>query len=125
MDNRVILVVDDTNIVREGTLLVLRHMYNYETDEAADGLIAIEKIKIKTFDAILMDCDMPEMNGFECTTQIRELEKLTANRTIIIGLTASSVRDIREKCLKAGMDDYIDKSCSNEELNEILIKWLR
>jgi CheY-like chemotaxis protein len=125
VDNRVILVVDDTNIVREATILVLRHRFNYETEEAADGLIAIEKVKLKTFDAVLMDCNMPAMDGFECTAKIRELEKLTGTRTIIIGLTASNARDIREECLKAGMDDYIDKSCSNLELNETLMKWLR
>jgi CheY-like chemotaxis protein len=125
MDNRVILVVDDTNIVREGTILVLRYRFNYETEEAANGLIAIEKLELKTFDAILMDCNMPEMDGFECTAKIRELEKLTGTRAIIIGLTASNARDIREECLKAGMDDYIDKSCSSLELNEILMKWLR
>jgi CheY-like chemotaxis protein len=125
VENRVILVVDDTNIVREGTILVLRYKFNYETEEAADGLTAIEKIKLKTFNAILMDCNMPDMDGFECTAKIRELEKPSGTRTIIIGLTASNARDIREECLKAGMDDYIDKSCSNLELNEILMKWLR
>jgi CheY-like chemotaxis protein len=100
-------------------------MFKYEVHEAADGLIAIEKLKVTTFDAILMDCDMPKMNGFECTEHIRELEILTGTRTVIIGLTASNAKDIREKCLRVGMDEYIDKSCSDVELNEALMKWFR
>lgn len=121
---QVILVVDDTRIAREGAVLTLRHLLGFQVDEAADGLAALEKVKTNMFAAILMDCDMPRMSGFECTAQIRELEKLTGSHMPIIGMTASTERDIRENCLKAGMDDYLDKACSNEKLRETLAKWL-
>jgi CheY-like chemotaxis protein len=122
--DRVILVVDDNTIVRQGTAIALRVVLGFEAEEAADGFAALEKMKTNTFAAILMDCEMPNMDGFQCTAQIRELEKLSGDKIPIIGMTASVAPDIRESCLKAGMNDYLDKSCSNEKLQEVLVKWL-
>lgn len=125
MKGRVVLIVDDMLIVRQGTTLAVQG-FGFETDEAEDGFMALEKLKLKTaaYAAILMDCQMPRMDGFECTEKIREMEKGTGSRIPIIGVTASTAKDIEESCLKAGMDDYIDKSCSNAELQNILEKWL-
>jgi CheY-like chemotaxis protein len=121
--SRVVLIVDDMAINRQGTTLAVQG-FGFETNEAEDGFMALAKVKTTAYAAILMDCQMPRLDGFECTAQIRELEKLTGSRTPIIGMTASTDRDIREACLNAGMDDYIDKSCSNTELQQILEKWL-
>lgn len=123
MKSRVVLIVDDMAINRQGTTLAVQ-VFGFETDEAEDGLSALEKLKTTAYAAILMDCQMPRMDGFECTAKIRELEKGTGSRIPIIGMTASTATDIHESCLKAGMDDYIDKSCSNPELQQILEKWL-
>lgn len=110
-------------INRQGTTLAVQG-FGFETDQAEDGFMALEKVKTTAYAAILMDCQMPRLDGFECTAKIRELETGTDERVPIIGMTASTDRDIREACLNAGMDDYIDKSCSNTELQEILAKWL-
>lgn len=120
---KVILVVDDAHITRQGTVLVVSGL-GFETDEAADGFEALDKFKSSTYAAILMDYNMPKMDGFECTAKIRDLEKGTDRRIPIIGMTASTDRDIREACLKAGMDDYVEKSCTNAELEEMLLKWV-
>lgn len=98
--------------------------FGFETAEAEDGLSASEKLKTTEYAAILMDCQMPRMNGFECTAKIREMENGTGRRIPIIGMTASTEEDIRQKCMDAGMDDYISKDCSNRELQRILEKWL-
>jgi CheY-like chemotaxis protein len=118
-----VLVVDDTQIARCATALTLRRLFNYEVIEADSGYSAIEILKDRSCAAILMDCEMPGMNGFQCTQQIRELDRLTGAHTPIIGLTAITYGDIREKCLQAGMDDYLDKGCSNEELHNTILKW--
>lgn len=110
-------------INRQGTTLAVQG-FGFETDEAEDGLAALEKLKTNEYAAILMDCQMPRMDGFECTGKIREMEKGTGSRIPIIGMTASTATDIQETCLRAGMDDYIDKSCSNTELQLLLEKWL-
>lgn len=123
MEDKVILVVDDTNISRAGTVITVQKLLGFEVDEADDGTTALAKVKTNNYAAILMDCDMPTMNGLQCTALIRELEKDTGTRTPIIAFTASTEIQIREKCLKAGMDDYLEKSCSNAELSEMLVKW--
>lgn len=122
MKSRVVLVVDDTVITRQGTALAVQ-LIGFETDEAADGFVALEKLKTVAYAAVLMDYNMPLMNGLECTAKIRELETVTGSRTPVIGMTASTEEDIRQKCMDAGMDDYIDKSCSNAELQRVLEKW--
>lgn len=119
-----ILVVDDAYIMRQGTVMTLR-MLGYDTDEAEDGLSALSKVKNSLYDAILMDYNMAGMLGTECAREIRKLEHSTgARRTPIIGMTGSTEMDIRETCLQSGMDDYLDKSSSSAELNDVLRKWV-
>lgn len=124
MEDKVILVVDDTPLSRLGTALTVRNLPGFQADEASDGISALEKLKASSYAAIVMDCDMPRMDGFECAAQIRELEKSTGSRIPIIGMSASTAENIRENCLNAGMDDYLDKSFSHEELRKMLAKWL-
>src|ERR1700722_9639044 len=107
---QLVLVVDDVSVARQGTVMVLRLLFRYAVDEAVDGFSAIDKIRNRNYAAILMDIDMPEMDGYECTKQIREMEKLADRRTPIIGMTAHVGNDVREKCLASGMDDYLDKA---------------
>jgi CheY-like chemotaxis protein len=99
-----------------------------------DGRAAIEKLSAHNFDLVLMDCQMPELDGYQATRQIRKLEKTgdpswatpvhTRGRLPIIALTAHAVAGDRENCLAAGMDDYISKPFTQEQLGSVLEKWL-
>ena len=118
-----ILVVDDTPICRLGTASIVQTL-GYMTEEAASGGEALDRVGASQYDLIFMDHDMPDMDGCECTRRIRELENSTGARIPIIALTASDEIQIREKCLKAGMDDYLHKRYTLEELRQILSKWV-
>lgn len=93
-------------------------------DVARNGVEAIEKVKQKTFDLVLMDIQMPEMDGFAATRAIRDYEAGKGVRTAIMGVTAHALRDDRDKCLTAGMDDYISKPFSFEGLAEKIRRWM-
>lgn len=112
-------------IVRSGTTLLLESL-GYKVDEAASGVEAIELYKTGHYAAIIMDYNMPEMNGFECTAVIRELEKDAKIRIPIICMSASNDdEEINAACLAANLDDYLNKDCSGVEVQDILSKWLR
>jgi CheY-like chemotaxis protein len=90
---------------------------------AGDGREAVAAWQLGRGEVILMDCEMPEMNGYEATREIRRLElegKLP--RTRIVAMTAHAMQGDRENCLAAGMDDYISKPVNMEELNSVLQK---
>jgi two-component system, sensor histidine kinase and response regulator len=90
-----------------------------------NGTEAIEAFKQESFDLILMDCQMPIMDGFEATRNIRALEGSNGKRVPIIALTANALREDRERCIAAGMDDYIPKPYSGLELHTVLSRWLK
>lgn len=119
---RKILIVDDTPIVLEGTALAVESL-GFSVETAINGLAAIELFKSGSFAAILMDCNMPKMNGFECTKQIRLLERETNSHVPIIGYSSNSDSNIREQCLAAGMDDFVSKECSSNKLFNTLRQW--
>ncbi|MFL6660478.1 MAG: EAL domain-containing protein [Massilia sp.] len=91
---------------------------------AANGREALEAARIGEFDLILMDCSMPEMDGYEATAHIRDHEKTTGRRTPLVAMTANTQRGDAEKCLAAGMDDYLAKPITLVELRQKLEKWL-
>ena len=95
----------------------------YAVDIASNGIEAIEAIRKETYAAVLMDCQMPELDGFETTRRIRDIEGL---RTMpIIAITANALSGDQEKCLAAGMDDYLTKPIRYEALMKALEKWTR
>jgi signal transduction histidine kinase/DNA-binding response OmpR family regulator/HPt (histidine-containing phosphotransfer) domain-containing protein len=107
--NRLILIVEDmeTNLI---TAKILIGKLGYQTDEARNGLEAVQKHKTTHYDMILMDCQMPMMDGLEATRQIRKTEKaLNMNHVPIIAMTGNAFASDREKCFSAGMDDFISK----------------
>ena len=119
-----LLLVED-NIPNQKLALILLKKFGYEPDVAANGRDAVEAVAKKEYDLILMDCQMPELDGFEATGEIRELEKTSKKRVIIIAMTANAMHGDRELCLAAGMDDYISKPIQPDTLRNALERWLK
>ncbi len=90
----------------------------------SNGLEAVAAAKAERFDLILMDCQMPEMDGFEATAQIRAIHSAPGRRTAIVALTANALKEDRKRCLDAGMDDYIAKPYTGAEMQAVLRRWL-
>jgi GAF domain-containing protein/DNA-binding response OmpR family regulator len=112
-----ILLAEDNQVNQKLALRILEQM-GYRADIASNGLEAIESIERQTYDVILMDVQMPEMDGLEATRQI--VARWPQNHPRIIGLTANALEGDREQCLEAGMDDYISKPIHVEELVDAL-----
>ncbi len=121
---REVLVVDDNDVNRMVIERMLERL-KLRVDTANDGGEAVGKVKRHKYDAIFMDCQMPVMDGYEATGVIREIEKATRQkRTPIIAITAHSVKEDEEHCLKAGMDDYMPKPIKLADIEKKLLKWL-
>ncbi len=91
---------------------------------ASNGIEVLEEINKQKYDLILLDCQMPKMNGFEATAAIRERESGTNNHVPIVAVTANAMTGDREHCLSLGMDDYISKPFSERDIARVLAKWL-
>lgn len=115
-----ILVVEDVEIDRQ-TIRLLLEKLGYKADLVGNGLEAIKALRRQYYDVVLMDVRMPEMDGIAATRQICQ-EKASSMRPRIIAITAAVAPGDREKCLKAGMDDYIAKPIRLEELRKLLMK---
>ena len=116
-----ILLVEDNRINQRLALELLAEL-GYDSDVAANGLEALEALKKKPYDIILMDCQMPEMDGFEATSHIRR-DWPEKQQPRIIAVTANALKGDREICLNAGMDDYISKPIVEGELVQALKHW--
>lgn len=114
------LVVDDDCVSRELASRILQRA-GYAIETAADGLQALQMIKEHDYDLVLMDLDMPQMDGFESTMRIRE--KWSAEELPIIALTASALNDCSDRCYRAGMNDYITKPFQIEKLLSTLNRY--
>jgi two-component system sensor histidine kinase/response regulator len=118
---RVLLAED--NIVNQKVAARMLERLGLRTDVAADGREAVAMFQLAWYDLILMDCQMPEMDGYAATEAIRTIER-GERRVAIIAMTAEAIGGARERCLSAGMDDYIAKPVKFESLVEVLRKWV-
>ena len=134
-----ILVVEDYPDNRDVVVFMLEEL-GYQPQAVNDGQQALDKLALEDFDIVLMDCQgfplkffsskkilmgarqMPVLDGYEATRQLRQRQG-TQRHTTIIGLTANAMYDDREKCLAAGMDDYLSKPVMIEDLEQILRKF--
>jgi two-component system sensor histidine kinase/response regulator len=117
-----VLVVED-NTVNQKVAVAMIESLGYGAEAVGNGIEAVEACARQTYDAILMDCQMPQMDGFKATAFIRQREGL-ARHTPIIALTASVTAEDRQRCLSAGMDDYLSKPVPREALASTLRKWI-
>ena len=115
-----ILLVEDNKVNQKVALLTLKKL-GYQADVANNGLEALAKLEDKSYELILMDVQMPEMDGLTATQIIRRENQ---TRPLIIGLTANAFTEDKEKCLAAGMDDYITKPISLAQMEATLAKYL-
>ena len=120
-----ILLAED-NVINQKVAQAQLHKLGYKTDLVANGLEAVKALELIDYDLVLMDCQMPEMDGFKATAMIRDPNSKVLNHAVpIIALTANAMAKDREECLASGMDDYASKPLKKVELAELLGKWLR
>jgi signal transduction histidine kinase len=118
-----VLVVEDTEINRE-LLRILLEKLGCRVDEAVNGAVALAALETSTYDLVLMDCMMPVLDGYEACRRLRQREHATgAPRMAVVALTASAIDGDRERCLAAGMDDYLSKPFTAEQLGDLVRRW--
>jgi signal transduction histidine kinase/DNA-binding response OmpR family regulator/HPt (histidine-containing phosphotransfer) domain-containing protein len=120
-----LLLVEDTPVNREVALGML-DMLGHFVQAVENGRLAVEAVARERFDLVLMDCQMPEMDGFTATATIRQQEREAGghHHLPIIALTANAMEGDRTRCLAAGMDDYLAKPFTMAQLSELLTQWL-
>jgi len=119
-----VLIVDDNRTNRLIASQLIGKIGGVDTETAEGGIDAIEKIKSKHYDLIFMDCMMPEVDGYEATRRIRRGEAGAENESsIIIALTANAMPSDRQRCLEAGMNDYLTKPLNPDDLNKTFETW--
>ncbi len=119
-----ILVVED-NFTNQRVMAGVLGALGLEAEIAANGREALERLRDESFDLIFMDCQMPEMDGYETTHHIRSLRDAATDREVpIVALTSHASPEDRERCVAAGMDDYLSKPLDRRRLEEALDRWL-
>lgn len=118
-----VLVVED-NAVNQAVAIAMLELLGCQFTAVEDGQKALAALDRQRFDLVLMDCYMPIMDGFETTAELRRREAPGQRRTPVVALTANVDKGFRERCVAAGMDDYLSKPFSREQLAETLARWL-
>jgi CheY-like chemotaxis protein len=115
-----VLLAEDNPVNQRVASLLLKKL-GYKVDVVSDGRAAVAAVNEKAYDLLLMDCQMPEMDGFEATRAIRAGVSATVP---IIALTANALQGERERCLAAGMNDYLAKPIDHDILRDKLAEWI-
>jgi diguanylate cyclase (GGDEF)-like protein len=120
-----VLVAEDNRVNQQVASAMLESL-GLSCSIAGNGAVALERLRAERFELVLMDCQMPEMDGFAATAQIRSLQRegLLRPDLPVVALTANAVEGDRERCLAAGMDDYLSKPFTREQLGATLARWL-
>jgi CheY-like chemotaxis protein len=119
-----VLVAED-NPVNQLLMTRLLERRGHRVTVAANGREAVEAIEKRPYDVVFMDMQMPEMDGLEATASIRQREKGRAVHLVVIALTAHAMKGDRERCVAAGMDDYLSKPIGVQELDDVLRRYGR
>jgi len=123
---RVRILVADDNAVNQKVALKILEKMGYRADAVADGIEVLKALENVPYDLVLMDCQMPEMDGYESTRLIRDPKSKVMNHDIpVIAMTANALKGDREKCIEAGMNDYISKPVDPNELNEVIMRFIK
>ena len=117
-----VLVAED-NVVNQMVITSMLEKLGYDAIIASNGREAVDMYGAMKFDLVLMDISMPEMDGVEATGLIRELQKMSGRTTPIVGVTAHALTEDRQRCLDAGMDDYLPKPVKPDALRRVLERW--
>ena len=117
------MLLAEDNLVNQKVALVMLRKLGIEADLAVTGIEALDALVGVSYDLVLMDCQMPEMDGYEATRRIRERER-GSRRLPVVAMTASAMVGDRERCLEAGMDDHIPKPVRMDALQRALLRWL-
>jgi signal transduction histidine kinase/ActR/RegA family two-component response regulator len=119
-----VLVAED-NPVNQRLVKAMLARLGVEADSANNGMEAVAMVQERRYDAVLMDCQMPVMDGYQATREIRRAQSAGTRHVPIIALTANVMEGDQKKCLDAGMDDYLSKPYSLQDLEKMLTRWLR
>ncbi len=117
-----ILLAEDNPVNQKVALRQLQSL-GYMADVVANGQEVLDLLQQVKYDLILMDCQMPVMDGYEATRRLRQQERGSGHRTVVIAITANAMQEDRERCLQAGMDDYLSKPVLKEDLEKVLNHW--
>jgi CheY-like chemotaxis protein len=118
-----ILLAEDNMLNQKVALRMLKRL-GYDADVANNGVQAVNAVEVQPYDVVLMDVQMPEMDGLEATRQIRAIDNTLNHQPHIIAMTAAAMELDREKCLEAGMNDFVSKPATLEDLQRAILRFL-